>query len=193
MEEDFVDQLRDGNFAVGKAVEYSKIYRVSDTVLRLAHNLLGDPLLEMWTDIPQYYGNITISRTDNFITVAGVNEDSTIVAYYSNDGRIGRKTVSAGSITLTGISPNSTIMLYKHNYIPYIAPLLLQNVNIRHPQYVIASDVTAGKSIDGNRTNGNVTIHQGIEYEIEASGVVKLEDGFKVEKGATFAVYPSTF
>ena len=30
-------------------------------------------------------------------------------------------------------------------------------------------------------------------YEIEATGTVKLEDGFKVEKGATFAVYPSSF
>ena len=33
----------------------------------------------------------------------------------------------------------------------------------------------------------------GIEYEIEASGVVTLEGGFNVEKGATFAVYPSCF
>lgn len=31
------------------------------------------------------------------------------------------------------------------------------------------------------------------EYEIEASGTVTLQDGFKVEKGATFAVYPSSF
>ena len=38
---------------------------------------------------------------------------------------------------------------------------------------------------------GNVTIKNGIEYEVEASGTVTLEDGFKVERGATFAVYPS--
>ena len=55
------------------------------------------------------------------------------------------------------------------------------------------SDVIAGKSIDSDRTQGNVTIPAGVEYEIEASGVVRLEDGFKVEKGATFAVYPSSF
>ena len=40
---------------------------------------------------------------------------------------------------------------------------------------------------------GNVTIKNGVQYEIEASGTVTLEDGFKVEKGATFAVYPSCF
>ena len=38
---------------------------------------------------------------------------------------------------------------------------------------------------------GNVTVKNGIEYEIEASGTVTLEDGFRVERGATFAVYPS--
>lgn len=32
-----------------------------------------------------------------------------------------------------------------------------------------------------------------IEYEIESSGTVTLQDGFKVEKGATFAVYPSSY
>ena len=40
---------------------------------------------------------------------------------------------------------------------------------------------------------GEVTVVNGVEYEIEASGVVRLEDGFTVEKGATFAVYPSCF
>ena len=42
-------------------------------------------------------------------------------------------------------------------------------------------------------TTGDVVIKSGIEYEIESSGTVTLEDGFKVEKGATFAVYPSSF
>ena len=89
--------------------------------------------------------------------------------------------------------PNSTVMLYKHNYIPFIAPLMLQNVTLNRSQYVIATDVTAGNSIDSIRTPGDVTIPDGMEYEIEATGIVRLEDGFKVEKGATFAVYPSSF
>ncbi len=40
---------------------------------------------------------------------------------------------------------------------------------------------------------GNVVIKSGAEYEIEASGTVTLENGFKVEEGATFAVYPACF
>ena len=78
-------------------------------------------------------------------------------------------------------------------HIPFIAPLVLQNTTMNHSQYLIATDVTAGHSIDANRTNGDVIIKNGINYEIEASGIVRLDDGFKVEKGGRFAVYPSAF
>lgn len=79
------------------------------------------------------------------------------------------------------------------NTYPCIAPTVLQNTTLSNSQYLLASDFTAGESVDTDRTNGNVTISNGIEYEIEASGTVTLEDGFSVEKGATFAVYPSSF
>jgi hypothetical protein len=97
------------------------------------------------------------------------------------------------SVTVSGVSPNSTIMLHYNDHIPYIAPLVLQNTTLDKSQYVIASDVTAGKSVDSIRTPGDVTVKSGVEYEIEASGTVTLDRGFKVEKGATFAVYPSSF
>ena len=84
-------------------------------------------------------------------------------------------------------------MVYKHNYLPYIVPLLLQDEELRRSQYVIATDVTAGHKVDSNRMPGDFTVKNGVEYEIEASGTVTLHDGFKVEKGATFAVYPSSF
>ncbi len=75
----------------------------------------------------------------------------------------------------------------------HIVPMALQNVNLKESQYVFASDVMAGRSIDSGRTSGDVMVQNGVEYEIEASGTVILKDGFKVEKGATFAVYPACF
>jgi hypothetical protein len=77
--------------------------------------------------------------------------------------------------------------------IPYIAPLDIQNAIIDNSQYVIADNVAIGQRIDPNRTFGDVIVSNGIEYEIEASGNVVIEDGFIVEKGAMFAVYPSCF
>ena len=84
-------------------------------------------------------------------------------------------------------------MLRKHNHIPYIAPLVLQNAIMSKSQYVIASDVTAGNSVDSGRTVGDVTIKSLVDYEIEATGTVTLEDGFKVEKGALFSVTRSDY
>lgn len=130
----------------------------------------------------------------NGITVSGHSGSNTTVAYHSNDGNTGSVTsTSSGTVNLNNVSPNSTIMLYKHNVIPYIAPLVLQNTLLENSQYVFASDVTAGNAVDGNRTSGDVIVKNGVEYEIEASGTVTLCGGFEVEKGATFAVYPSTF
>ena len=84
-------------------------------------------------------------------------------------------------------------MLYRHNHIPYIAPLELQNVTLAKSQYVIASDVRCGSQVNTVRSVGDVIVRDGVEYEIEASGTVILEGGFIVQKGAEFAVYPSCF
>ena len=84
-------------------------------------------------------------------------------------------------------------MLYRHNHLPYIAPLALQNITINESQYVIASDVTAGLYVESGRLPGNVVIKNGVEYEIEATGRVTLAGGFTVEKGAYFAIRPASY
>lgn len=156
-------------------------------------NLLGDPSLEIFTAQPQQYSGISITRTDNSVTVSGITESSTIVSYHSNDGKTGSCKTSSASVTLTGVSPNSTIMLNKHNFIPYIAPLVLQNTDLDQSQYVFATDVTAGRSVDSGRTSGDVTVKEGTEYEIEASGEVTLAGGFSVELGARFVVQRTSY
>ena len=198
----FIRKLISAKYVLGVADSYSKDEYslvapekfekkpINDLIV---HSYLGDPSIELWTDIPQEYSNISITRTENSITVSGLDVDSTIVAYCDNNYHAGYRLTSSTSLTLNSVSPNSTIMLYKHNHLPYIAPLALQNININNSQYVIASDVTAGINIDHNRLAGNVVIKSGTEYEIEATGTVTLDYGFKVEKGATFAVYPACF
>ncbi len=152
-----------------------------------SHNLIGDPEVEMWTNNPQQYSGITVSQYNNYIFVNGISASDTI-SYCDNNGNVGRVYGFEGSTTLSGISPNSCIMVYNHDYIPYIAPLLLQNCNITNSQYVYASTFSAGKSILPDITHGNVTIKNGAVYEIEATGDVHLGKGFHVENGATFAI-----
>ena len=182
-------------YPLGLALNEAKYYLDTDEHIDVisAGNLLGDPSLEVWTAQPQQYSGITLTRTDNAVTVSGLTEPSTIVCYHSNDGTTGTCKTSSSSVTLTGVSPNSTIMLKKHNFIPYIAPLVLQNTDLAQSQYVFATDVTAGRSVDSGRTTGDVTVKEGSEYEIEASGEVTLAGGFKVELGARLSVQRSSY
>ncbi len=159
----------------------------------IGENLLGDPVLDIWNAQPQEYSGITVSRTDNTVTINGITVPKTIISYHSNDGKTGQCEVSTSNVTLTDVSPNSTIMLNKHNFIPYIAPLVLQNTDLEQSQYVFATDVTAGRSVDSGRTSGDVTVKEGTEYEIEASGDVTLAGGFEVELGARFTVQRTSY
>ncbi len=199
----FAQRIKEGYYVLGEADALSVEENMKNIKPRtffqdasLIHVYLGDPSLEIWTGVPQSYSNVTVQRTDNGITVSGIDVDSTIIAYYCKNNMKKQKIVTTPintPISLDDASPNSPIMLFKHNYLPYIAPLLLQNERINNSKYIIANDVLAGNAIDSNRTtSGDVVIKDGIEYEIEAKGTVTLEDGFKVEKGATFAVYPSS-
>ncbi len=192
----FAEDLLNESSKIGIAEGMSKIKENDQNFndfLAMSHNLLGDPTIDMWTDIPQSYSSISVTRADDSVSIRGLDVDSTIIAYYGNDYRIGSDTFSTSDVNIYGISPNDAIMIYKHNYIPYIVPMVLQNFTINNSQYVIASDVIAGRSVDSGRTRGYVTVKNGVEYEIEASGTVYLDGGFKVEKGATFAVYPACF
>jgi len=205
LEKKFFNEIDSGYHKIGEANGFAKVNyssyssKLIDYVCTV-QNLLGDPQLDLWTDIPQEFSNIAIARSDSSIYISGINVDSipTTIGYYyknssSNNGYYRQLKLTKSMVVLNNASPNWPIVIYKHNYLPYIAPLYLQNVNFNKSQYVIATDVTAGHLVDSNRTPGYVTVKNGVEYEIEASGTVTLQGGFTVEKGATFAVYPSCF
>ena len=129
------------------------------------YNLLGDPYIKKWPDTPQEYSNISISRTDDAVTISSGNTLNAVIGYHSNDGATGYiVTTSNSSVTLNDVSPNSTFMLYNNDHIPFIAPLVLQNTTLNNSQYVLASEVIAGKTVDNGRTSGNVTVADGAEY-----------------------------
>ncbi len=183
------------NKNIGKAEALSKfncnIYDPDSYLdaMKFAHNLLGDPELEMWTSEPQQYTGITVNKYDTYITITGVNR-ADIIGCCDNDGNVRKIENVYGNYTINGTSPSTSVMVYDyyHEYIPYIAPMLLQNCNINNSQYVYASSFSAGRSVSSFMSNGNVTIKNGAIYEIEASGDVHLGEGFIVENGATFAI-----
>ncbi len=190
--EAFANRINDGYHRLGEAFTLTKIDG-QYTLESFLQAFFGDPELEMWTNIPQEYNTVQVSRTDSVVTISGIDILPSYVSYMTRSNLMTSRLVNSPTVRLSNASPNSTIMLYKHNCIPYIAPLLLQNTNINTSQYVIVKDASVGYSVDSNRLSGYVTIKNGTQYEIEAQGNVTLHGGFTVEKGATFAVYPSSF
>ena len=185
----FANEIKNGYVKLGIAAAMSKYeYGLNTFDASFILGCFGDPEVELWTGIPQVYSDINIIRTDNSFIISGLPSEATIVAYLNKHFLVKTQNVTDSSITINDVLPNSPIMIYQHNHIPYIAPLILQD-----SQYIISNDLTAGNSIDSSRIRGDVVVKNGAIYEVEASGIVRLEDGFKVEKGATFAVYPSCF
>lgn len=194
LEDSFYQSLKSGLYKVSHAESYSKTntYKLNGSFYdEVVHNLIGDPEFDIWTDSPQAYNNITVQATDDDIIVQNLVQGDT-VAYCSNNSQ-GRIVATSSSVVLGNVNPNSTVLVYKHNRLPYIAPLVLQNTQIHYSQYVIASDVIAGNHVDSGRTAGDVVIPSGVDYEIEHKGSVILAPGFKVEKGAKVSIIQSDY
>ena len=179
--------INTSNYKIGIIEALSKTCSSSvSNHVKLTHNLLGDPEFEIWTSEPLQYSGIFVSRLDNGFRISGTSNTDTI-AYCDNYGHQGLIVGNNNSMFISA-HPSSTLMVFNHDHIPYIAPMMLQNCEISNSQYVYASSFSAGKSILPNNTHGNVTIKNGAEYEIEATDDVFLGEGFIVENGATFAL-----
>ena len=97
------------------------------------------------------------------------------------------KTVTGASVTFNGVSPNSVVTVYKHNSIPYIATLYLQNDTLRSSQYLHVNNVHIGKAVDTNRTEGDVVLKSGT-LTLESGGDVWIDEGVIIENGATLII-----
>lgn len=180
------------NYKIGVIEAFSKIlYRTKSSEyyrhVMLTHNLLGDPEFEIWTSAPLQYSGISVARLDNGFRISGVSSIDTI-AFCDNYGHQGTIVGSENNSMFISAHPSSTLMVFNHDHIPYIAPMMLQNCEISNSQYVYASSFSAGKAILPNNTHGNVTIKSGAVYEVEGIDDVHLGEGFIVENGATFAI-----
>ncbi len=195
MECEFLRYIKEGNYNIGVAEALSKQqFYTPDEInhhIRLTHNLLGDPEFEIWTDIPVKYGEaeIEIQRYGNDIAVAENIVDSCKIVVCTPDGEIHQRVTGvSGWHNFPGVSPNSAVMIYHHNMIPYIAPLIVQNQTYTKSQYLFASTVRVGKYVNEFSDYGNVVFGSGVDFVVDASGDVYLGKGVIVNSGATVTV-----
>lgn len=194
IEKAFLTQLSLGNANVGIAEAYSKMVEnsgISRYFFKLTHNLLGDPEFMIWTQVPDVYSDaeIGVNRMDNSIYVAGCGIGDCVVSAYTPEGNVYKYEMeNNGGINMT-ISPNSAIMIYRHNMIPYFPPLLIQNQIYEKSQYLFASSVQIGKFVDSERSSrGDVIFSNGVDFVIDATDDVYIGDGVIVYPESTLII-----
>ena len=189
MENLFLKEIINGK-NIGEAEAESR-RKYTHRHIRLTHNLLGDPEFMIWSQIPHVYSDVEISvnRMDNSIYVVGCGIEDCYVSAYAPDGNIYKYEMENNSDVNMTISPNSAIMIYGRNMIPYFPPLLIQNQVYEKSQYLFASSVQIGKFVDAERSSrGDVVFSNGVDFIIEATEDVLIDDGFVVESGASVTI-----
>lgn len=169
----------------------SKFYLTSSEkhFICLTHNLLGCPEIEMWTGNPQIMNDSVTIRTETNLSVSVRNIYKPKICVNGLFG--GNSFHSIDSISpasFSGVPTNYTVTITKHNYIPYIAPLYLQNESVSGTHYVHTNDVNIGTNVTTEKQSGNFVITSSADVTIEPIGEVTLDVGFTVDLGGKFEV-----
>jgi hypothetical protein len=90
--------------------------------------------------------------------------------------------------TFHNVPKNYIISVLKHNYLPYIAPLYLQNEEVSGSNYIHADEVFIGNSVSTEKMSGDLVVKHGASVTIETSNNVTLDAGFIVELGGRFEI-----
>ena len=194
----FCKFLQSGQSIIGNAEALSKSVIYSPHLnyschhhIRLTHNLLGDPSIDMWTDIPQVLteADVYIDRSSpNSISVSSQYLNGCTVVACSTNGMCVSKTATSNNISFTNISPNSHIVIYRHNMLPYLAPIQIQDEIINNSLHYFADVVNIGTFAYPDRESGNVILDSNADVVIEALGDVTLGPGLILNSGASLAI-----
>ena len=186
LERKFISRIKSNSGKIGMAEAFSKMdYR--DHWLALTHNLIGCPEFEMWTNIPSYFTNASISKSSNSISVNSMVDGTNMVL----KGLFSSNQVSfqqGRSGTFTNLPKNYVLTLYKHDYLPYVAPVYLQNEQVTGRHYLAANRIYIGNHVDATKTAGDFTIDSGADVTLDVSGDVTLDAGTEIKLGATFEI-----
>lgn len=142
----------------------------------------GDPSMQIYTEKPSIFSNISIKREGQIIEVSTGNEPARITFY---DKKIGE----VKSFLSTNVSYNSDnindidICISAHNKIPYVdqGTLYIQNETLNGPLNISANRIVIGSSVTSEKPNGPVVFNSG-EITLNAKEII-MEPSVTIKKG----------
>lgn len=155
----------------------------------------GDPTLEIWTDIPQEFNNVSISNYNNSLVINDNLVDSCNVAVINDDGELFAFYESAHlPLSLNTFPNNCYIVLSRHNYVPYIIHCDFSNFIIQNKvfndivYYSNENPISVGYNVSDSIPYGNVIINDKSSLIIENRGGVYIKNGFECKQGGTLII-----
>lgn len=149
----------------------------------------GDPSMEIWTDVPScFFPTITKEGSNIRVKTGGVSGCKVTICRISDMTILSTSTMSGSEGLFNVGNAPCYVTITKHNYIPYVGvarDLYLQNMSFTEDRTVHGVNVTAGKNVTSDLTQGNVYVKKG-KTTLLATSSLKLKTGFIVKSGAKF-------
>lgn len=144
----------------------------------------GDPAMEMYTDVPTPFTNVSITKS-NGNTIVSLEEDATITFFNRTTGTI--ESYYGNGITYPNDN-NIQVCISAHNKIPYIKEagcLYIQNETISDTSTYHADQIKVGSNVNSFKPSGPVTVMSGktmlIGDAIELDGETTINLGASLE------------
>lgn len=144
----------------------------------------GDPAMEMYTDVPTPFTNLSITK-NNGNTIVSVEEDATITFFNRTTGTI--ESFYGNSVTYPNDN-NIQVCVSAHNKIPYVkeaGSLYIQNETISETSTYHADQIKVGSNVTSLKPTGPVIITGGkttlIGETVELNGETTINLGASLE------------
>ena len=194
MAEAFFDKLYVSKIRpMGKLLTQSLIKMGSsssyDEHMHKVTHYFGDPSMEIWTDVPTCFTpTITKEGSNIRVKTGGVSGCKVTICRISDMTILATRTMSGTEDLFNVGNAPCYVTITKHNYIPYVGvarDLYLQNMSFTEDRTIHGVNVTAGKNVTSDLSQGNVYVRSG-KTTLLATSSLKLKTGFIVRSGAKF-------
>ncbi len=179
----------ESNRAIGKMLCSSLIAISADEYMHKIAHYFGDPSMHPWTDFPTCFSpTITKEGSNIRVKTGGVSGCKVSICRISDMAILATRTMSGSEDLFNVGSAPCYVTITKHNYIPYVGvarDLYLQNMSFTEDRTIHGVNVTAGKNVTSDLSQGNVYVRSG-KTTLLATSSLKLKTGFIVRSGAKF-------
>ena len=196
----FYDGIFKYKMSTAEAVSYAKNRSAAWRWPLLALNTLGDPEGHLNLSKPKRFEDVRIDYNNNRVDIT-VRQDSCHVCLSKIDDKgnvlFYRFQNLQGNVFSFEQIPNEfTVCVTKDGFVPYCVNVLkqddgnlyLQNVTFDGNTTVVGKKIIAGRDVKRGSAQGPVSIQNG-NVSLQAEQTVRLENSFRVEKGASLQVH----